>query len=50
MSLEAMSNLKAKANASAEISGATVAAKGSGTAELSAGGSTTVKGAIVQIN
>jgi type VI secretion system secreted protein VgrG len=50
MSLEAMSNLKAKANASAEISGATVAAKGQATAELSSGAATTVKGAIVQIN
>jgi type VI secretion system secreted protein VgrG len=50
MSLEAMANLKAKANASVEISGATLAAKGSATAELSAGASTTVKGAIVQIN
>jgi type VI secretion system secreted protein VgrG len=50
LSLEAMANLKAKATANAEISGAMLAAKGSGTAELSAGGVTTIKGSIVKIN
>jgi hypothetical protein len=50
MSLEAVSNLKAKANVNAEISGAQLTAKGTATAELSSGASTTVKGAIVQIN
>jgi Rhs element Vgr protein len=50
INVEAMSNFKAKANSSAEISGTTLAAKGSASAEFSAGGQTVVKGAIVQIN
>ena len=48
--VEAMSNFKAKANSNAELSGTTLAAKGSASAEFSAGGQTVVKGAIVQIN
>jgi type VI secretion system secreted protein VgrG len=48
--IEAMANLKAKANAKTDVSGAQLTAKGSATAEFSAGGQTVVKGAIVQIN
>jgi type VI secretion system secreted protein VgrG len=50
INIEAMSNLKAKANMDTEVSGMTLAAKGSATAEFSAGGQTVVKGAIVMIN
>ncbi len=50
IAVEAMSNLNAKANSKTEISGTTLTAKGSATAEFSAGGQTVVKGAIVRIN
>jgi uncharacterized protein involved in type VI secretion and phage assembly len=48
--LNASASLKASGSSSAEISGATLTAKGSATAELSAGGQTVVKGGIVMIN
>lgn len=50
IAIEAMSNLKAKANSKTEISGTTLTAKGSASAEFSAGVKTVVKGAIVKIN
>lgn len=39
-----------KGSGSAEVEGGTLALKGQGTAELSAGGATTVRGAVVKIN
>ena len=48
--IDAQANLKAKSNASTEISGTNVVAKGLASAEISAGGNTVVKGALVQIN
>jgi uncharacterized protein involved in type VI secretion and phage assembly len=50
LELKANANLKGTGSAGAEISGATVAVKGQGTAELSSAGQTTVKGGMVMIN
>ena len=43
-------SLALKGTGSTEVEGATLSLKGQGTAELSAGGVTTVKGAVVKIN
>lgn len=46
----AKANMELKGTAKAELSGGQVAAKGTGTVELSAAGITTVKGSLVKIN